>query len=113
MRETPRQPRNLDPVDTSSLAYLGHRIESWQALKDTSVPLQERAKKARDVILAEVSALKESGFADGEAERELLSEDFAELLAVTDDEAAFAQLCDERIELYKELRGEFIRSLEK
>lgn len=111
MRESPRQPRNLDSKTESSLAFLGHRIESWEALKDAADPLSVRAEKAREEIDKEVSALTENGFSRGDAEIAFLSQDFALLLSAPSDEAEFTRLCNERMELYRGLRGEYIESL--
>lgn len=111
MRETPRQPRNLDLRAESSLAFLGHRIESWEALKVTADPLSVRTKNAREEIDREVRALTENGFSRGDAEIAFLSQDFALLLSTPDDDAGFARLCNERMELYRGLRGEYIESL--
>ncbi|TSC63296.1 MAG: hypothetical protein Athens041674_224 [Parcubacteria group bacterium Athens0416_74] len=111
MREAPRQPSHLDSRAESSLAYLGHRIESWQALKDDTAQLSVRTKRAREAIDREVSTLTENGFSRGDAEIAFLSQDFALLLSAPDDEAEFERLCDERIELYRGLRGEYIQSL--
>jgi hypothetical protein len=58
MREGPRPPKKKEE-DIEAEAVLGHRIEQWDILSDTTLPIAERKEKLIDVIQREADTLAE------------------------------------------------------
>jgi hypothetical protein len=110
MRELPRQPKNLDPIDEASLAAIGHRIETWEIMKDTGLPFAARRINLMHAMEKEMEVFEQK---EGELppEYEALMEDFEEVRTFDGSEDAFLQMCEEKMHYYSEVRKEFIGTL--
>ncbi len=113
MREVPRQPKNLDPIDESTMASIGHRIESWQAMLEGEGTFDARQKKLANNIENELKALRYAGLGRT-AEAKMLEDDrdIAWGLVGHNEDVLRAE-CEERIEYYRELRERFIDQIKE
>jgi len=107
------QPSNLDPIDESALASVGHRIEIWQEMKNPTLPFEERKSRFMRDTESEMESLlhaqKEGSMPYLEAA--LLNEDLAFADALEDNAEVISKVCDERINYYSEVRKNFLRDI--
>jgi hypothetical protein len=110
MREGLRQPSNLNPHDESALAHIGHNIEAWEAMKDSSVPLSVRKEKMIHALEMQMEALERTE-AELPPEHEMLMRDFDDVRALQENEEAVSHLCTLKINYYSEVRESFLSQI--
>lgn len=109
--ERPRQPKDIEREDESSLAILGHVIESWESAASSDESLETRREKVIETLAAYLEAMAaraDDNDFDDELHNEI-SEDLA-LLSDLSDEPAFKTYCEERSEYYTSVREAFIKN---
>ncbi|MEK7134091.1 MAG: hypothetical protein AAB804_03400 [Patescibacteria group bacterium] len=113
MRESPRQPSNLEPEDESQLAWYGHRMEQWEAMKNKIVPLEERRQKMIADTERELQALTEKDEDGINPEQDMLIMDLDHLDALEGDEETITDICDDKIAYYKKARHITLEDISK
>ena|GEM_PF-6865098 len=119
MRESPREPKNLDPVDEEALAVIGHRIERWDILRDVAVPFEERRQRVNNDIREEIEQLiKKEEAAVVDEEEENLAHEQQELILETKDlwelqnnTEQIEEFCRERIQFWSEVKRELLKRI--
>lgn len=88
------------------MAVIGHRIEAWQAMKDGTIPLEDRRKRLGDALEKEyVAAVGKTPSAITPEEENQLMEDLEHLATIGGSEEEISAACDQAIEYYKEVRA--------
>ena len=111
--DIPRQPRGLDSHDESALASIGHRIESWQRMKDSSIPFEERKEKMLRDLRTERETLRRDNSVKSDISMQvgMLEEDIDQVMNLVGNDEEIAERCDPIIEYYIEVRRQLLRNL--
>jgi len=113
MREAPRQPKQLDPIDEEVLATMAHRIERWDLLLDTDVLFEERRRQLIDDINQEIEVLAEQTEEEPDQEElDELASDIRMLEMLTDDTQKIDDFYRDRTAYYRTLRQEYLAGIQ-
>ncbi len=93
----------LSTEEESKLAWFGHRLESWDAMRNLSVPFAQRREKLVGDLEKELKARTFPD--DSDEDLGLLREDIniARFLG-ENDETLVREICDERTDYYRAWR---------
>lgn len=109
MERVPSQKSNLDHVDEETLASIGHRIDSWEALKNAGLPLETRLSTMKEKLEAELIAMANSSAPHTEVEQEELQRDLSILNDLDgEDEETITEIADTRIAHFVNERRNFL-----
>jgi len=111
--EVPRQPSSLDPIDESTLALIGHRIEGWESLKNKAISLEDRLVEFIKKTELELDAIGGFDVSDNlTPEQDTLHMDLKYLSEVEHTEESIQALAQEKVEYYKAARAGYIREIQ-